>query len=155
MLDLDLPIEDRVLERLYAYWQEKRGGRRFPARADLDPVDFAYALGWVILADVSHDPLRFYIRLYGSELAQRAGFDVTGTYLHDHPQPEFRTYVEKEWRETVERAEPTHGHFDRWVETRRYRFETVRLPLSTDGRNIDMLLIAVRHKDARRSSLAD
>ncbi len=147
LCDAALSTDDDAIQRLYAYWNAKRGSRRWPARRDIDPLDFGYILGWIILADVTYDPLRFYIRLYGSEIARRAGFDVTGTYLDEHPQPEFRGYVEKAWRDTVERREMTHGFFDRWVDDRRLRFETLRLPLSSDGETIDMLLIATRHKD--------
>jgi len=33
------------LQRLYDYWDSRRGGRRYPARSDLDPVEFGFALG--------------------------------------------------------------------------------------------------------------
>ena len=147
VMDAPLAIEDAALARLHAYWQSKRRGRRFPARRDLDPCDFGYILGWIILADVTHEPRRYFIRLYGSELAGHAGFDITGSYLDEHPQPEFRDYVEKSWDDTVARREVTHGRFDRWVGDRRYRFESLRLPLASDGETIDMLLVAIRHQD--------
>lgn len=145
--NLVLTTDDDALAKLYAYWRSKCGNRRFPARRDLDPCDFAYILGWILLVDVTYDPLRFFIRLYGSELVSRAGFDITGTYLEDHPQPEFRDYVDKAWRDTIARGEVTHGRFDRWLDDRRYQFESLRLPLSSDGKTIDKLLVAIRHKD--------
>jgi len=37
----------------------EEGERRFPARADIDPLDFGYVLGHVMLLDVLRDPLRF------------------------------------------------------------------------------------------------
>ena len=147
LIDAPPATDDDTIARLYAYWQSKRAGRRFPARRDLDPCEFGYMLGWIMLVDVTYDPLRFFVRLYGSELAARAGFDVTGTYIDKHPQPEFRAYVEKAWRETVTRGEVTHGRFNRWVDDRRCRYESLRLPLASDGENIDMLLVAIRHKD--------
>ena len=145
--DLASSMTDDAIRRLYFYWNAKRGSRRFPARRDIDPIEFTYILGWVILADVTYDPLRFYIRLYGSELARRAGFDITGTWLDEHPQPAFREYVDTAWRATVERGEMTHGFFDRWVDDRRFHYESLRLPLSSDGKTIDMLLVAIRHQD--------
>ena len=144
MLDLALSTHDDVIARLYGYWQEKRGDRRFPARRDLDPLEFGYALGWVMLVDVTHDPLRFRIRLYGSDLVAFTGSDMTGVYIDEHPLPEFQSHAEAEWREVVERGEATHGVVQRVFDGRTFRAETLRLPLSADGATIDMLLIAVR-----------
>ena len=47
-----LEARDPRLLRLHEYWREKCAGRQFPDRADLDPVDFPYILGYVTLVDV-------------------------------------------------------------------------------------------------------
>lgn len=144
-----VPIQEPALARLYAYWEEKRGGRPFPARADIDPLDFSYVLGNVILVDVRHDPLRFRIRLYGSNLAQRMNFDMTGRDIDDHPSAEFRARVARDWQQTVKSRQVSHKMIDEWMDDRRIRYESLRLPLSTDGRVIDMLLVAVMHLDVQ------
>ena len=138
-----VPVRDPGLARLWAYWDEKRGTREFPARADIDPLDLGYVLGNVILVDVFHGPMRFRIRLYGSNIVHRVNFDMTGRYLDEHPCPEFRAKVEREWRQAVESRQITHVMVDEWMDDRRVRFEALRLPLSTDGHIIDMLLVAV------------
>jgi hypothetical protein len=135
-------IMDERLRRLYQYWCEKRGGRRFPARADIDPLDFAYVLGYVMLIDVTYDPLRFRFRLYGSALLDRnSAVDMTGRYLDEHARPEFRAYLRAEWADTIARAVPTHGFFDRMIDDELRKFEVLRLPLASDGQTIDMLLV--------------
>lgn len=135
-------IKDERLRRLYAYWLDKRGERRFPARRDLDPVDFIYVLGNVMLIDVRHEPLRFRFRLYGTGLLDRhRAIDMTGKDLEEHPRPEFRAYLRQQWSETIARGAPTHGFFDRLVDEDLRRFESLRLPLSSDGTTIDMLLV--------------
>jgi len=144
-----VPIQDPGLARLYAYWDEKRGSREFPARADIDPLDFAYMLGNINLIDVLHDPLRFRIRLYGSNLAARMNFDMTGRDLDDHPCPEFRARVARDWQQTVESRQISHKMIDEWMDDRRVRYESLRLPLSTDGHVIDMLLVGVMHLDVQ------
>ena len=58
-------IESPILRRFFRYYLEKRGSRLFPARADLDPVDFPYALGDITLVNVHRDPLNFSFRLAG------------------------------------------------------------------------------------------
>ena len=144
-----VPVHDPGLARLWTYWNERRRGRAFPARADIDPLDFAYVLGNVILADVFHDPLRFRIRLYGSNLAERMNYDMTGRDIDNHPCPEFRDRVVRDWRETVQSRQISHRMIDEWMDDRHVRYESLRLPLSTDGRTIDMLLVAVVHLDVQ------
>src|SRR5260221_12473198 len=78
-------LSDAALDRLYAYLEAKRGTREFAARRDIDPLDFAYALGNVILLDVLYQPLRFRFRLVGSVISGRVGYDMTGKFLHRHP----------------------------------------------------------------------
>jgi hypothetical protein len=144
-----IPVQDPALARLYSYWNEKRGDRPFPSRAEIDPLDLHYILGWLMLIDVSHDPVRFRFRLYGSNLVDQMGFDVTGRDLADHPHAEFRHRVEEQWRATVEARCATHAAVDAWIDGRRLRYESLRLPLSTDGTIIDMLLVAVIHLDIK------
>ncbi len=138
-----LGIKDARLHRLFQYWDSKRKGRRFPARSDIDPLDIPYILGRIALVEVTHDPLRFRYRLYGSELAVQNGYDLTGLYHDEIPVPEFREFIAKAWRTVVERGEPVHAFYDRIVDERVRHYETLRLPLSTDGVTVDMLLIAV------------
>lgn len=137
------PFRHDPVRRLYAYWRNKAGSRRFPSRGDIDPLEFAYILGWVMLVDVIRDPLRFRFRLYGSAIADRMNFDMTGKFVDEHPDTDYRERIEREWRETVERREPTHSVVDGLFEGRPIHFETLRLPLSSDGRDTDMLLVAV------------
>jgi hypothetical protein len=131
---------------LFLYWDGKRRGRRWPARGDLDPLDFPYVLGWVALVDVDREPLRFRYRLMGVLLVERFGFDMTGRSLEEFPQPQFRRFLEEVWSDTVQRAAPTHQFHDMLVDGHRRDFETLRLPLASDGETIDMLIIASVHR---------
>src|SRR4051794_34289618 len=47
------------LQRLHPYWTERKGDRRMPARRDIDPLDFPYLLGNIMLLDVVGEPPRF------------------------------------------------------------------------------------------------
>jgi len=142
--DILATITDDALRRLYQYWNEKRGSRRFPARRDIDPLDFAYVLGWVTLVDVTYNPTRFRFRLYGSELAHRTGLDLTGTYADQHPNREFGAMLQRSWREVVDRGEPVCVRYDLVVDNRQQPWEALRMPMSSDGKTIDMLLAASR-----------
>lgn len=135
------------LRRLYRYWDEKRAGRRFPARSDIDPTDLPYLLGWLNLIDVLHNPLRFRYRLQGTKLVWHTGFEMTGKFLDEHPQPEFRTYLARSWQRIVDSGEPEHEVHDQFLDETAQRFESLRLPLSSDGVRVDMLILAIKRRD--------
>jgi len=99
-------LESPILRRFFQYYLEKSGARPMPARRDLDPVDFPYALGDITLIDVAYDPLRFSFRLDGSRHVERFGFDLTGRSLDEFPYPEMRQAIFDSYREVVEAAIP-------------------------------------------------
>ena len=62
-----LPIKHPKLQQLYDYWSVKRGERKMPSRADIDPLDMTFVMGNVILVDViAGEPPGFRIRLHGT-----------------------------------------------------------------------------------------
>ena len=63
-----------LLQRLYSYWLARKGERRFPERGDIDPLDFPYLLGNILLIDMVRNPLRFRFRVHGTEMTRRARF---------------------------------------------------------------------------------
>ncbi len=146
MNDFASAIKTEGLRRLYDYWIEKRGNRRYPARTDIYAHDIAFILGWINLIDVFYDPLRFRFRLHGSMLVENTGTDMTGKFLEEHPKPQFASFLARSWKEVVDRGQPTHHLHDQLLEGQVQRYESLRLPLSSDGAKVDMLLIAARHR---------
>jgi hypothetical protein len=136
-------IRDARLRRLYEYWVEKKGQRRFPSRRDIDPIDFAYVLGHVILIDVLRDPLRFRVRVHGTEMVAKAGYDLTGKFLDDHPITEYRRYVMERCEGLVRDGEPLLVRHDRTLDGKPRRYEALWLPLSDDGQQVTRLLAAL------------
>src|SRR5258706_10564796 len=86
-------IRELRLKRLFAYWCAARQGRLMPSRRALDPLDFWYVLGPVMLIDVLREPLRFRFRLHGTEITQRVHYDLTGKLLDEIPDAEYRRYA--------------------------------------------------------------
>jgi hypothetical protein len=142
-------LESPILRRFFQYYQEKSGSRPMPARGDLDPCDFAYALGDITLVDVAYDPLRFRFRLDGSRHVDRFGFDLTGRWLDDFPYPEMRQAIFDSYREVVEAAVPRRYYRDLQSEGRWFRYETMILPLSEDGNTVNMLISAISFHDLK------
>jgi hypothetical protein len=136
-------IQDSRLCRLYCYWLAKKGERRFPARGDIDPLDFPYVLGHVMLLDVLRHPLRFKYRVHGTEMVRRAGYDLTGKFLDDLPITEYRQYVQERCEGLVRNREPLLVHHNRTLDGRPRHYEALWLPFSDDGENVNMLLCAL------------
>lgn len=65
---------------LYDYWTAKRGSRRAPTRADIDPLDIPELLPYLTLIDVLRDPLRFRYRLVGTAVVEALERDATGRF---------------------------------------------------------------------------
>jgi hypothetical protein len=134
-------VESPLLVALYDAWQEMRGSRPFPSRRDIDPIRLKFILGRLILVDVIDDGADFRVRLHGSDLANRVGFDMTGQLLSAHPQSDYRKAVAERFQNVIADRLPHHYRHDRVLGGRRHRYDALVLPLSEDGDNINMLLV--------------
>lgn len=137
----DITTEDEALRRLYRYWNGRRGGLRFPSRVAIDPVDFAYALGRVSLIEVQRDPLRFRYRLVSTMLTEHLGYEMTGKYVDDIPEPSMRDFTRRFYERALALRAPLHEIGTALIERYSWRHEVLVLPLAADGETIDMLLI--------------
>src|SRR5262249_32032863 len=150
MIPLDDPdardpaaLTEPRLRRVYAYWLERKGARRFPARGDIDPADFTYALGHVMMVAGEREPLRFQVRLHGSEMARRSGYDLTGKWLDDIPISEAREAALAVCRDLVATGEVRAFQRRRILDGRLRRFEVLWLPFSENGTDVSLLLCAL------------
>lgn len=141
MSELLAELRHEGLCRLYDYWRGKCGTRTFPSRRDIDPLDFRYVLGNVILLEVLSDPLRFRFRLMGANLTQRAGYDLTGKLIDDIPDTERRAFAKAFYGSVVEARQPRAAARERQFDGAVWRSEFVAMPLAADGEHIDMLLV--------------
>lgn len=137
------------LRRLLEYWLEKRGSRRMPGRAHIDPMEFTWMLGDVSLVDVVHTggDLRFRFRLAGTRAVERLGYDMTGRWLDDVPAPAYRQHLDKTYLDVVRSGLPRVERLDMMLDNRKHDYEILRLPLGADGQTVDMLLLAVDFLD--------
>lgn len=141
-LDPGLIFQSPLLVDLHRYWRQKRPDRAMPRRADIDPLDPGLRphLGFVVLTDVV-EPARFRFRLIGSALTTTVGRDSTGKYLDDVYSPEDYEYMIGAYRWVVAHRAPLRvtgnlRHENRsWID-----MESLDLPLSSDGRIVDMIM---------------
>lgn len=139
-------IRHPILQRFFAYWRAKAGPREMPTRADLDPVDFRYALGHVMLVDVEYAPLRFRFRLYGSALVNYFGDgDYTGKYADQLLPVDYAPFVVGAYTTAVEGRVPRYAMRDLVMNRQRIIYDVLTLPLAApdDPAQIGMLLIVM------------
>lgn len=137
-------FQSPILSQLYDYWDERRAGNAMPGRADIDPIHFPYALGYVMLVDVLQ-PLKYRIRLHGSDLAWRAGYDMTGRMLDELPVSDFRLLVQRSFDTVATGRRPLRAERQRTLDARRRHYEALILPMGADRRTVDMLLVGLIH----------
>ncbi|WP_428247021.1 PAS domain-containing protein [Ferrovibrio sp.] len=141
----NLPLTSNRLRRLFAYWQETAGTLPYPSRADIDPTGMTFILGDLILMDVLAQPgggSRYRYRLYGSNVVQRQGFDLTGQFLDLHPWPEFAAEIIPCYDRVVAGGQPEIFTREQALNGRSFRHQSLLLPLGQDGA-VTMLLIGV------------
>jgi hypothetical protein len=135
---------DPHLQWLLAYWAGKRAERRFPARSDIDPLELKSLLGHILLVDVVPQPdgaaPRFRYRLFGTEFVFYHGADLTGHWLDEIANHDFRDELLALYRAVVDEGEMRTLSYDYMVESQRHRFQAVLLPLSSDGTLVDIVL---------------
>lgn len=131
----------RAHEELYAYWAGLRHGPRLPGRGDIKPEDFKRLLPTVSLIDVRRDPLDFRLRLAGTGLYSVYGREITGRGLDDVYNSAAADYWRVELSKIVEERRPAVGvHSLSWRGASHMSILWLRLPLATNGVDVDMIL---------------
>lgn len=136
-------IRSDVLRGLVAHWQRLRRDRRLPARADFDPLDVRFALGYISLIEVHREPLRFYFRLDGTKQVELFRIDCTRRYLDDAMPAGHVAMATASYAEVVSCREPRyHQRQIAWYE-RLINYEVVILPFASDGGEVDLLMTGI------------
>ena len=135
-------VSDPRLQRLYAYWLGKKGERAAPSRADIAPEDFHDILPWVCLIEVVGERLRF--RLVGDAVAEEYGGRLMGMYMDEVDLDWVTAQIMAEFHDSARRIVPVAS---KWrftkISGRRLEYEQVMLPLSADGKTVNMFLCGV------------
>jgi hypothetical protein len=143
-------VPNPLLNQLYDYWRSKRGVRRMPRRADIDPLEIPADI-WphTMLLDViweeSHTP-RFRYRRVGEVFWRDSPHDPTGHFI-DEVLPEqagYRQYVVGIYQEMTRRRAAMYTASSFTLEGRLEPAVTQRvsLPLSNDDNTVNMVLAA-------------
>ncbi len=124
---------------LLAYWTSRKGGRAMPSRADIDPVEIKRHLPQISLMDVASGAYR--LRLAGTGLFSVYGQEITGLGLSDIFAEDELAYWQGELAKVVNGAKPSVGLQDMaWRGHPGLSILWLRLPLSSNGTDVDMIL---------------
>ena len=129
-----------------SYWRSRvPAGHRVPPRERIDPVDMPKLLPKLLLLDVHRDPLRFTVRVAGTEIRELYHADITGLTI----APDDGTALSRDAHPRLARAVAEAGPvFARnavhWQERDHVRYEVAHLPLGADDRTEQILSILER-----------
>lgn len=145
-----LQISHPALQRIHAYWSEKRGTRIAPTRADMRPEEIHDLLPYVYILDVMGSPQRFQFRLAGTHIVAEYGGEITGKFLDEIDLDDVSSPIHAEYEKAVIEQTPVASswHFIK-NDGRELSYEHLILPLSTDGKTVNMLFCAAVMKGVR------
>lgn len=122
-------IRDSNVRQFLQLWLDARENGRAPDKSFLDPLRLRFLLGSLSLLEVQPEPLRFRYRLIGTDIVQRLGYELTGTWLDEHPDPTIRPFILKGVTMVYHSAKPVYGHGQARVLGEDWQFEVVAVPL--------------------------
>jgi hypothetical protein len=139
-------INSPKLRNGLAYWNEKRGDRLMPARADLDPMEMIPFLPNVILIDVLREPLDFRWRLIGTIVEEHMSMPYTGRRFSEFEgqREGSRIWSCSERVLTERRPVPTDIPYI-GPKSDFTTIQDVMMPLSSDGESVDVIFIVVEY----------
>ena len=156
-MDFSLATLPKPLRLLHDYWLVTRGDRVMPSRSDINPVRMRDFLPHTMLLDVlgdGHDQLQFRVRLAGTNIVDGYGSELTGKFSTELALGDQAEKLHEVCCYSVNNKMPAYlkGMFQQPDENDFVFFERLGVPLSSDGENVNILLIAAivqRKKHAR------
>ena len=129
------------IRRLRDYWESRQRGRAVPARADIDPAEIKPLLPYLLIADLSANPLRVRIRLAGTEVCEAFGFNIAGRRLEELDLSGGAPFWLAQYERMMRTRAPVFGRtvgMQGPVEL--FRSDWAMFPLASDGERVDQSL---------------
>jgi hypothetical protein len=130
----------RAHAEVFAYWSSLRKEGRLPSRHDLQPFRLKRLLPTVSLIDIA-DGQNYRQRLAGTGLYSVYGREITGRNLAEVYSAQAVDYWREQLDTVVAERRPLVGcHSLGWRGTPHLSILWQRLPLASNGRDVDMIL---------------
>jgi len=130
---------------VYSFWQSKIGATGIPLRTDIDPIQLRAWLPSVLLAQARFDDtgtaIDFFFRVAGAFAGERYGRDLTRRHLSEVSLDHQNANILANFQVPIETRRPAYS-INRFLDDTGVlrSFETLLLPLSSDGQACDMVL---------------
>jgi hypothetical protein len=102
MSDLPATASPRLTAALQ-YWEKKRGGRRFPSRADIRLAEVPGLVGQLVIAELQPEPMDFRFDFVGAAVRHWLKADISGKRMTEHPA---MARVFENWATVVRQERP-------------------------------------------------
>lgn len=135
------------LRRLYQHWHGLRAGRPLPSPTQFDILAVPQLMGHVHVLEVHGDPPRFRFRLFGTRVAEVGGRDLTGKWVDDIEPPSWAAAVQAAFRAPLARRMPCYSRSDEAYDLGTVEMHRLACPFSSNGEEIDRLIVAVEAID--------
>ena len=144
-VDADGRPESRRLKELRAYWEKKCDRRAAPARRDINPADLVVHLPSIFLLNVRNGakaPEDFEFRLAGTAVDDLFEHAITGRTVAEGINARVATRLAGPLAAVVEFKRPirVYGNLPLVAGGEDLSLELLLLPLSGDGKRVDMIL---------------
>ncbi len=136
-------LNDPLQRQMYAYWQQKRGPRPMPSRADIDPTEIPRLLPNILISEYVAEAgvERWRYRLAGTAVAAAFGRNPTGHFADELTKGDYREFIERIHRVVREeqRALFCESEYTGASELR-MSAKRLLLPVTTAGRYADQII---------------
>jgi hypothetical protein len=131
-----------VIAEVHGYWNAKRGHRRMPARADIDPAELRPFIAHILLVDVRHQPFKLTYRLVGTREVRARGEDPTGKDVESHFLGDSWDATLFNYRHAIDQRGFIYDEHPAPAATSRvHELASLYLPLSPDDDNVNMVMV--------------
>jgi hypothetical protein len=142
-----LSATDPELNLVFEYWNSCRQDGMLPRRKDIDVLQLKPVLGHTHLVDVSaQDPADYRFRLYGSKVRLDRFRNYSNTRVGDYPSIPYRTALIEDYSSVAWSGSPLYQHVVARLQSVRYSYSRLLLPLAEDGRRVNMLVVCTRDR---------
>lgn len=152
---VEINIEETPFPELHdvlTYWHGRKLGHPLPSWHDVDLMDLPpKIIPRICVIDVENEPLTFKYRFWGSEITKMHKLDFTGHSILDVPPAEYAALLFQQY-ESVTKSKSPKMFINRFENDQGFRsqYAVVRMPLASNGKNIDHIISAEAYGDEYR-----
>ena len=142
-----LAVQDPELNTAYEYWTSCRKDGLLPSRREIDVLQLKPVLGHTHLVDVTaDDPADYRYRLWGSKVPLHRFRNYTNWRIGDYRSVPYRKGLMEDYSAVTWTGSPLYHQIVARLDSIRYSYARILLPLAEDGRKVNMLIVCTRDR---------